>query len=180
MSLIALLPLLFDAQLSVSGNGVMMGIVPAFGLGLVLATCALEEQPGSRALVFLPLATLVGLSMAVLCWVYASLVGAKPLALVVGYSVVSMCGTHAFFALVRKLYDVKISNRKVLPIACASAVPTLALLIFPLTLYSHGGITAAWVACVGMGIAFISVRRKRRIVTSRKLVTGRSANSANE
>ncbi len=162
-SLIALLPILVGAQSSVSVNGALVGLFPGFGLGLVLATCSFEEHAGSRGLLFVPLAALLGMSMAVLCWVFASFVGAKPLLLTLGYGVVNMFGAFAFFALVRKLYASNVSNRKILPAVCASAAPALVLLFFPLTLFSHGIITAAWVCCVGVGMVMVSGRRKRHL-----------------
>ena len=161
VSLIALLPHLISGRESVSASGILVGLFPGFGLGLVLATCSFEEQSGSRGLLFVPLAALLGMSMAVLCWVFASFVGVKPIFLVLGYATVNILGAIAFFALVRKLYDVKIPNRKFLPVACVSAATALVLLFFPLTLFSHGLITAAWVGCVGIGIALIAGRRKR-------------------
>ncbi len=161
ITLIVLLPLLFNAKESVSATGVMVGLFPGFGLGLVLATCSYEQQSGSKGLLFVPLATLLGMSMAVLCWLFASFVGDKPLLLVLGYGGVNVLGAFVFFALVRKLYATKASNRKIFPAAYASAAAALVLLFSPLTLFTHGLITAAWVACVGVGMMLISGRRKR-------------------
>ena len=161
ISLIALLPLLINTQESVSASGVIVGLFPGFGLGLVLATCSYEEQAGTRGLLLVPLAALLGMSMAVLCWLFASIVGAKPLLLVLGYGAVNLFGAFIFFALVRKLYATQVSNRKLLPAAYASAATALVLLFFPLTLFSHGLIAAAWVGCVGAGMAMVSGRRKR-------------------
>lgn len=161
VSLIALLPLLFGNQVSVVASGVLVGLFPGFGLGLVLSTCSYEEQAGSRALLFIPLAALLGMSMAVLCWVFASFVGATPMLLVLAYGAVNMFGAIVFFALVRKFYDVKVPNRKFLPVAGISAAIAFVLLFIPLTLFSHGVMTAAWVGCVGLGIARVAGRRKR-------------------
>jgi|GEM_PF-2331774 len=161
VSLIALLPLLVNAQESVSAIGALVGLFPGFGLGLVLATCSYEQQAGSRGLLFVPLAALLGMAMAVLCWVLASIVGAKPLPLALGYGAVNIFGALVFFALVRKLYATKVPNRKTLPAAYISAAPALVLLFFPLTLFTHGIISAVWVACVGVGMVLISGRRKR-------------------
>ncbi len=160
--LIALLPLLVDVQESVSASGTLVGLFPGFGLGLVLATCSYDEQAGSRGLLFVPLAALLGMLMAVLCWAFASIVGAKPTLLTLGYAAVNLFGAWVFFAIVRKIYVAKLSHRKVLLTACASAAATLTLLFFPLTPFLHGVIAAAWVSCVGLGIALISMRRKRR------------------
>jgi len=161
VSLIALLPLLINGRESVSASGVLVGLFPGFGLGLVVATCSFEEQAGSRGLLFVPLAALLGMTMAVLCWVFASFVGAKSLPLVLGYGIVNLFGAITFFALVRKLYDIKVSSRKFLPVAGASAATALVLIFFPLTLFSHGVISAAWVGCVGVGLVLVSGRRKR-------------------
>ena len=160
-SLIVLLPLLFNIQESVSVNSTLIGLFPGFGLGLVLATCSYEQQAGSRGLLFVPLVTLLGMLMAVLCWLFASIVGAKPMLLVLGYAAVNMAGAWVFFALVRKIYDTKVPNRKILPAVYASAATALVLLFFPLTPVSHGVIAAAWVGCVGAGMLLISGRRKR-------------------
>ena len=159
--LIALLPLLINAQESVSASGTLVGLFPGFGLGLLLATCSYEEQAGSRGLLFVPLAALLGMLMAVLCWVFASFVGAKPVLLALGYGVVNIFGAFVFFALVRKIYATKVSNRQVMPALGASAASALLLLFFPLTPLLHGIIAAAWVVCVGLGVAIISGRRKR-------------------
>ena len=160
-SLIALLPLLIDTRGSVSASGTLVGLFPGFGLGLVLATCSYEEQAGSRGMLFVPLAALLGMSMAVLCWVFATFVGAKPVLLALCYGAVNMFGAFVFFAVVRKIYATKVSNRKFLPAAGASAATALLLLFFPLTPLLHGIIAAAWVVCVGLGMVLISGRRKR-------------------
>ena len=159
--LIALLPLLINAQESVSASGTLVGLFPGFGLGLVLATCSFEEQAGSRGLLFVPLAALLGMLMAVLCWIFASFVGPKPLLLTLCYGAVNIFGALVFFALVRKIYATKVSNRKLLPAIGASAATAVLLLFFPLTPLLHGIIAAAWVVCVGLGAALISGRRKR-------------------
>lgn len=161
VSFIGLMPLLIDTEESVSAGGALMGLLPGFGLGLVLATCSYGEQVGSRGLLFVPLVALLGMLMAVLCWVLASVVGAKPWLLVLGYGVVNIFGAFVFFALVRKLYATKVPNRKILPAACASAATALVLLFYPLTLVSHDMIAAAWVACMGVGMLLLSGRRKR-------------------
>lgn len=160
-ALIALLPLLLNAKESVSATGTLVGLFPGFGLGVVLATCSYEEQAGSRGLLFVPVAALLGMTMAVLCWVFASVVGAKPLLLVLGYGLVNVFGAFVFFALVRKIYSTKVSNRKIVPAVFASAASALLLLFFPLTPLLHGIISAAWVVCVGVGMVLISGRRKR-------------------
>ena len=160
-SLIALLPLVLDSQNSVIASGTMAGLFPGLGLGVVLATCSYEEQAGSRALLFVPLAALLGMVMAVLCWIFASVVGAKPVLLALAYGSVNLFGAFVLFALARNIYASKISNRKVVPTACASAVSASLLLFFPLTPFLHGVIAAAWVACVGLGLVLISARRKR-------------------
>ena len=160
-TLIVLLPLLLNAKESVSATGTLVGLFPGFGLGLVLATCSYEDQAGARGLLFVPLAALLGMVMALLCWVFASVVGAKPLLLVLGYGVVNVFGAFVFFALVRKIYATKVPTRKVLPAACASAVGALFLLFSPLTPFLHGIISALWVVCVGIGALMISGRRKR-------------------
>ena len=159
--LIALLPLLIEAQESVSASGTLVGLFPGFGLGLALATCSYDEQAGSRGLLFVPLAALLGMLMAVLCWAFASVVGAKPALLTLAYGAVNLLGAWLFFAIVRKIYAAKLPNRKVLLSACASAAAAIMLLFFPLTPFLHGVIAAAWVSCVGLGIVLISGRRKR-------------------
>ena len=140
---------------------ILVGLFPGFGLGLVLATCSYEEQAGVRGLLFVPLAALLGMVMAVLCWVYASVVGAKPLLLTLGYGTVNIFGAFVFFALVRKIYATNVPTHKILPAACASAVGALFLLFSPLTPFLHGIVSAVWVVGVGVGILMISGRRKR-------------------
>lgn len=159
-SLIALLPLLLDSETSVTASATMVGLFPGFGLGVVLATCSYEEQAGARGLIFVPLAALLGMVMAVLCWVFASVVGAKPLLLALTYGSANLSGAFVLFALARNIYATKFSNRKVVPAACASAVSALLLLFFPLTPFLHGVIAAGWVACVGSGMALVLWRRK--------------------
>ena len=149
-SLIALLPILFNIQESVSVNSALIGLFPGFGLGLVLATCSYEKQAAVKGLLFVPLASLLGMAMAILCWVLALIVGPKPLLLALGYGAVNVFGALVFFALVRKVYATKVVSRKTLPAACASAAPALMLLFFPLTLLMHGVISALWVACLGV------------------------------
>lgn len=161
VGLIVLLPFLINTEESVSASGALIGLFPGFGLGLVLATCSYGEQVGSRGLLFVPLTALLGMLMAVFCWVLAAVVGAKPWALVLGYGLVNIFGAFVLFALVRKIYVTKVPNRRILPAAYASAATALVLLFVPLTLVSHGVIAAAWVACVGIGMALISGRRKR-------------------
>ena len=160
-SLIALLPLLIDSRDSVSASSTLVGLFPGFGLGVVLATCSYEEQAGSRSLLLVPLAALLGMLMAVLCWAFASFVGAQPLLLALGYGAVNAFGAFVFFAMVRKIYTTKVSSRRVVPAASASALSAVLLLFFPLTPLLHGMIAAAWVTCVGLGMVLISGRRKR-------------------
>ena len=158
---IALLPLLINAQESVYAIGALLGLFPGFGLGLVVATCSYEQQAGSKGLLFVPLVAALGMSMAVLCWAFASFISVKPLLLVLGYGSVNLFGALVFFALVRKIYATKASNRKTLPAVWASAAGALVLLFFPLSLFTHALVSAAWVGCVGVGMALISGRRKR-------------------
>ncbi len=160
--LISFLPILLaNLQAPVSVCGAIVGLFPGFGLGLIFSICSIEGETSSRDLLSVLVAPLLSMIMAVLCWSFASFVSTKPLLLALSYGAVNMIGALALFALVRKLYDTKLSNRRVLPAAYAGAMSALVLLFFPLTLFTHGIISAAWVSCVGIGIVLICGRRKR-------------------
>jgi hypothetical protein len=159
--LIGLLPWMLTRQESSSTLGAAVGLLPLFGLGVVLATCSSEEQSGKRGLLLVPASALLGALMAGLSWIYASTVGPQPQLLMLGYACVNVAGALSMFGLMRLIYLTKLSLRRARPVAVACATPALLLLVLPLTPTLHGFMTAIWVAFLGLGIAWLSRRRKR-------------------
>jgi hypothetical protein len=161
VGLLALVPVLLSLELNQANSSAWLGVLPGMGLGFILATCIAEEQAGSRGLLLIPLSTALGMLMAVLSWLFASITGDVPVLNALGYGVINVLGGFALFALIAKLYDIKLSQTQVIPIALVAALPALLLLIFPLSPTIHGAISAAWVAMIGLGVARIATRRKR-------------------
>jgi hypothetical protein len=160
VGLIGLLPMLLTIDGSASAMGTWVGLFPGFALGLILATCSGEEQAGSRGLLFVPMAAILGMLMAILCWLFASIIGEHRLGI---YALVNMLGVYAFFALIRQIYDTKTEYRKAHAIAFFAATPALLLLAVPLSPSVHGIIAALWVGFLGIGLAKLSGRRKRGV-----------------
>jgi hypothetical protein len=161
VGLLALVPGLLSLELKQASGSAWLGVLPGMGLGFILATCIAEEQAGSRGLLLIPLSAALGMLMAVLSWLFASLTGDTPVLNALGYGVINILGGFALFALIRKLYEIKLSREQVVPIALVAGLPAALLLIFPLSPTIHGAVSAAWVAMIGLGVAKISTRRKR-------------------
>ena len=161
VGLLVLVPLLLTADLALRGNSAWLGLLPGFGLGLILATCSGEEQAGTRGLLFIPFSAMLGMSMAIVCWLFASFVGDSPILLTLIYGLVNALGGYAMFALIRKIYDTNLAFNQVIPAVIWTMFPAILLLLFSLTPFIHGLISAGWVAAFGIGVARLSGRRKR-------------------
>jgi hypothetical protein len=161
VGLLALVPVLLSLELRQATGSAWLGVLPGIGLGFILATCISEEQAGSRGLLLIPLSAALGMCMAILSWLFASITGDTAALNALGYGVINILGGFAIFGLIRKLYEIKLSQAQVTPIALSAGLPAALLLFLPLSPTVHGAISAAWVALIGLGVARIATRRKR-------------------
>jgi hypothetical protein len=161
VGLLVLVPLLLSPDLALRSNSAWLGVLPGFGLGLILATCSSEEQAGTRGLLFIPLSAMLGMTMAIICWVLSSFVGDSPMLLTLIYGLVNLLGGYAMFALIRRIYDTNLDFNHVIPVVVWTMFPSILLLLFSLTPFIHGLISAGWVAAFGVGVVRLSSMRKR-------------------